>query len=739
MAIDKNDGIQTFLKEFLIKEAPIAVTTLTSDLVVMDHSDAFIKEFNIQEPVINGLHISKVLPELPQALLGYLKEGLKGQSKESEGERFNSQTIVHQWFKWKISPWKNSKGDIGGVNLMIENISTRKREEELMLSALRVARIGGWELDLIANKIYWTDITRDIHEAPKGFEPDLAAGINFYKEGFSRDTITHLVNDTISTGATWDVELQLVTLTGKEIWVRAKGEGEMIDGKCVRLFGTFQDIDHAKKIDLAYKKTSERLNIAKNAANIGIWEYHIEENSLVWDQTMYELYGIKASDFSGVYPAWKSSVHPEDQERCQREINEAVSGKKNFNTSFRVVWPNGEIRHIRAASILQKNEENGSDIMVGTNWDITELIRIKLSLERSEESFKGAFQNSAVGMAIVGFDGKWIDVNDTICNSLGYSKKKLLSLSFQDITHPSDLHTDLNLLKELITGRRDTYTMEKKYFHAKGHVVHVILTVTGVKDIDGNLLHFISQIVDISSRIIAEERLKKILEITNNQNKSLLNFAHIVSHNLRSHSSNLSMLSNFLLTEEDPKEKIIIEKLIRDSSKSLNETVIHLNEVVQVKTANLEDLESIPLQEALFQVKNSINGLIEKHRVHCELEVPTTLKVKAVSAYLESIILNLFTNSIKYKHPDKDPVIKVKGYVEGDYKVLSFSDNGIGIDLKKHQNKIFGMYKTFHDHPDAKGIGLFITKNQIEAMGGKIEVESEVNQGSTFKVYFKKG
>lgn len=734
-----NFNIETFIKESLIKDDPTAVVTLTKQLEVINYSNAFLREFDIEQYDLKGEKLLDILSELPQEIIGSLEAGIQGESSANEGEHFNIDKGIHLWYKWKINPWRKNEGEIGGVILVIEDITKEKREAELLLSALRVARIGGWEIDMLNNKIYWTEITREIHETPEDFEPDLASGINFYKAGYSRDTISRLVNDTMKTGAPWDVELQLVTYTNKEIWVRAKGEAQIVNGKCIRLFGTFQDIDQQKNTDIAYKKVSERLSVAKDAANIGIWEYHLDESSLVWDQTMYELYGIKASNFSGVYEAWKASVHPEDQERCQQEINDAVAGKKNFNTSFRVVWPSGEIRHIRAASVIQKNDENGSDIMVGTNWDITELIRAKLSLERSEESFKGAFQNSAVGMAIVGLDGKWIDVNDTICNSLGYSKKKLLSLTFQDITHPADLHTDLNLLKEVIAGQRDTYTMEKKYFHAKGHVVHVILTVTGVKDIDGKLLHFISQIVDITSRIIAEDRLKKILEITNNQNKSLLNFAHIVSHNLRSHSSNLSMLSNFLLTEEDHQEKKTIEKLIRDSSKSLNETVIHLNEVVQVKTTNLENLESIPLQEALFQVKNSINGLIEKHSVHCELEVPNNLKVRAVSAYLESIILNLFTNSIKYKHPDRDPVIKIKGYVNGEFKILEFSDNGIGIDLKKHENKIFGMYKTFHNHPDAKGIGLFITKNQIEAMGGKIEVESEVNTGTTFKVSFKKG
>ncbi len=732
-----NLNLQTFIKESLIKDDPTAVVTLTNELEIINYSNAFLEEFNIEKLDLKGKKLLDVLTELPQEIVSYLNNALQGNPSSSEGEQFDINKGIHHWYKWKMIPWKKNEEEIGGVILVIEDITLKKREAELLLGALRVARIGGWELDLLKNKIYWTDITREIHETPADFEPDLASGINFYKEGYSRDTISKLVNDSIKTGAPWDVELQLVTYTNKEIWVRAKGEAQIINGECVRLFGTFQDIDQQKKRDIAYKKVSERLSVAKNAAKIGIWEYHINENCLTWDQTMYELYEIEETDFSGVYEAWKASVHPEDQERFQEEINQAIEGKKDFNTTFRVVWPSGEVRHIRAASVLQKNSAGDSYIMVGANWDITELIRTKLSLERSEESFQGAFQNSAVGMAIVGLDGKWIDVNDTICNSLGYTKKKLLSMSFQDITHPEDLHTDMSLLKEVVDGYRNSYTMEKKYFHAKGHLVYVILTVTAVKDIDGNLLHFISQIVDISSRIIAEDRLKKFLAITNHQNKSLLNFAHIVSHNLRSHSSNLSMLSNFLLEEKEEAEKKTIEKLIRDSSNSLNETVLHLNEVVQVKTTVVENLESIPLKEVLLQVKNSINGLIEKHQVICTMEIPDKLKVKAVSAYLESILLNLFTNSIKYKHPDRRPKLHIKTYMSSNQKVLSFSDNGMGIDLKKHENKIFGMYKTFHNHPEAKGIGLFITKNQVEAMNGRIEVESEVDKGTTFKVYFK--
>ena len=127
--------------------------------------------------------------------------------------------------------------------------------------------------------------------------------------------------------------------------------------------------------------------------------------------------------------------------------------------------------------------------------------------------------------------------------------------TFQDITHPEDLDKDLALLKEVIQGKRATYQIEKRYFHKAGHIVYAILTVTAVKDINGRLSHFISQVMDISSRIEAEKRLTTLIEVTKEQNSNLLNFAHIVSHNLRSHAGNLSMLTNFLVKEEEEDEK----------------------------------------------------------------------------------------------------------------------------------------------------------------------------------------
>ena len=111
-------------------------------------------------------------------------------------------------------------------------------------------------------------------------------------------------------------------------------------------------------------------------------------------------------------------------------------------------------------------------------------------------------------------------------------------------------------------------------------------------------------------------------------------------------------------------------------------------------------------------------------------------EINYIPAYLESILLNLVTNAIKYKHPDRDPVIGIRSYIEDEKKFLQISDNGRGIDMKLFKDKIFGMYKTFHYNKDAVGIGLFITKNQVESLNGKITVESEVDEGTTFTIEF---
>ena len=341
-------------------------------------------------------------------------------------------------------------------------------------------------------------------------------------------------------------------------------------------------------------------------------------------------------------------------------------------------------------------------------------------------------------MALVSLKGNWIKVNSSLCKSLGYTEKEFFKLTFQDITHPEDINADLKLLSEVIEGKRESYQLEKRYIHKNSQLVYAILTVTVVREINGDISHFVSQVLDITERIEGEKKLETLVEVTKNQNESLMNFAHIVSHNLRSHSSNMTMLAKFLLQEEDEEELKNINRMISDVAESLSETILHLNDVVQVKTGTLENLQSSSVLNTIEHIKKSIGGLLEEQDAIVKINIEKSHFVNAVPSYLESIFLNILTNAIKYSSPDRIPVIEIKSKIQKETVLITFKDNGQGIDLNRHGDKIFGMYKTFHKHKDAKGIGLFITKNQIEAMGGSIKIESAVDQGTTIFIELKK-
>ena len=133
-----------------------------------------------------------------------------------------------------------------------------------------------------------------------------------------------------------------------------------------------------------------------------------------------------------------------------------------------------------------------------------------------------------------------------------------------------------------------------------------------------------------------------------------------------------------------------------------------------------------------------MNEDINTKNILIENQVSEKVFVNCIPAYLESILLNLMTNAIKYSDDKKEIKISFKLSDVEDYHVLHVIDNGVGMDMERYGESIFGLYKTFHGHEDSRGVGLYITKNQIETMGGKIEVESKLDVGTTFKVYFKK-
>jgi len=236
-----------------------------------------------------------------------------------------------------------------------------------------------------------------------------------------------------------------------------------------------------------------------------------------------------------------------------------------------------------------------------------------------------------------------------------------------------------------------------------------------------------------------EIHLEKTSEIVASQNSRLFNFAHIVSHNLRSHSSNLSLIVQLISDMDTVEEKLELIDNIKNVSDSLNTTIEHLNEVVTIQTNADQHKENIDFASTLDQVCTSISQIISSNNATILPDFSDAKSVDYIPAYMDSILLNLLTNAIKYKHADRDPIITIKtslDFRDNDRVILEIKDNGAGIDMEKFGDKVFGMYKTFHYNKDAVGIGLFITKNQIESLNGEIAVHSVLDEGTTFTIKF---
>lgn len=263
----------------------------------------------------------------------------------------------------------------------------------------------------------------------------------------------------------------------------------------------------------------------------------------------------------------------------------------------------------------------------------------------------------------------------------------------------------------------------------------------------GQVITFYSNSTDIelTNRKNVEEKIKKIneelekkIEEYTRVNKQLIDFCNIVSHNLRAPLVNISMLTDFIENAKNESErKELIEKM-KPIVLHFNEIFNELVESLQIRQDTEIELDKIELEDCTKKVLHAFEGQIKLYDAKIEMDYSAAPIIYYPQKYIDSILTNLISNALKYKSPDRNPhiILKTTANVDNNSVILSVADNSLGIDLDFHRNKIFKIRQVFHKHPDAKGFGLFITKSQVDAMGGKIWVESTPDVGSTFFIEF---
>ena len=238
--------------------------------------------------------------------------------------------------------------------------------------------------------------------------------------------------------------------------------------------------------------------------------------------------------------------------------------------------------------------------------------------------------------------------------------------------------------------------------------------------------------------VLAEaERTKMMADIVQ-RNKDLEQFSYIISHNLRAPVANISGVTELL--QMPGIDKYDEKNFMRDLSlsvKKLDSVIMDLNYILQLKKKENKEPESVNFSELLKDIKLNLSDLIKDNDVLIISDFSIVDEIPALKSYLYSIFLNLITNSVKYRRPDVRPVVEITSTRSAGKIQLNFKDNGLGIDLGSRGDQVFGLYKRFHNHVEGKGMGLFMVKTQVESMGGKISIFSEVNKGTEFRIEFE--
>ena len=306
---------------------------------------------------------------------------------------------------------------------------------------------------------------------------------------------------------------------------------------------------------------------------------------------------------------------------------------------------------------------------------------------------------------------------------------------WNDRVHPDDRKKYFKDYQDHINGLTPIYENEHRV-KCKDGSYKWILDKGQIIEWDDNdkPSRFVGTHVDITDHVENEIKLSNTLNLVSKQNNRLKNFAHIVTHNLKQHAGNFESLLDFYDEAISDNEKQELINYLKTLSTSLTKTITNLSEIVSIQNNKVTKVEKLFIVEEIDKILNMLEVVIIDSKTEIINNIDPKIYIYYNGTYLESIIQNLLTNAIKYKHPDRDPKIIISSVLTKKSIQIKISDNGIGIDLEKFGESVFGLYKTFHNNKNSEGVGLYLVKNQIETFGGEISLESKVNIGTTITI-----
>lgn len=504
-----------------------------------------------------------------------------------------------------------------------------------------------------------------------------------------------------------------------------------------RNIATFEKIKNSNN---EIKESNEKYDIVAKATSDTIWDWKIEDDNFSWNKGIENVFGYKQEEVGENSTWWFDKIHPEDSIKMSIKLYSFIEQKtEKWQDQYRFRCSDNSYKYVLDRGFLLKDENGKAIRMIGAIQDITKQKEEEQRLKLLETVITQS-KDSIIITEADSIDAKIpniIYVNPAFSIMSGYKSDEIIGKSPDLFNSPNSDVSELEKLLKAIKNKEECLIETISYTKNKDEY-WVRLSMIPIYNADNELSHWISIQRDITEEKKQEKEKEQLIRELTQNNKDLKQFSYITSHNLRAPLSNLTGLLN--LIEDIPIEDQELKEILSGFNKSthqLNDTINDLVKVIIIKDNPSIKKEAVLIKEIFENVFSQLNFQIELYKPIIKLNFEKVSIINTNKAYIESILLNLLTNSIKYKSENRKLKITITTEEIDDTVVLIFKDNGIGIDLARNKDKVFGLYQRFHNYPDSKGLGLYLVKSQVETMGGTIDIESEVNKGTTFTLTFK--
>ncbi|MEQ9459327.1 MAG: PAS domain-containing protein, partial [Phycisphaeraceae bacterium] len=594
-----------------------------------------------------------------------------------------------RWVYGTMTPEKGLSGRVvrvTGVNWDVTARRVAEKESEqnrLIFQQIgRVARIGGWRLNLDPPEPIWSEAVRHIHEAPEDYVPSLETAIKFYApEG--RPRIEAAVRAAIKTGESWDLELPLVTYRGRRIWVRALGVPQFENGVCTHILGSFQDITEQYETMTRIRESEQRLDLALSAAKQGLWDWQIQTGTTYFSDTWYTMLGYEPGELPMTLSTWEVLTHPDDLERAYARVNEHLRGERDqYRCEMRVRMKDGTWRWILdVGEVVERDSEGNPARMTGVHIDIDEQKRAQARVESIEQRLRCFVENTPAAVAMFDREMRYLVASEGWYQQYGIEQEDVSGLShyevFPDV--PDRWREDHRrcLVGETLHCDRDCFERDD------GSTVWIRWVLQPWRETDGSIGGIMMVTEVINAQIAYEHELSAALDAAELASRAKSEFLANMSHELRTPLNSVIGLSEVML------EGIFgpLSDKYREYISDINVSGQHLLEVI-TDILDISKIEAgeVDLEESIVDIPDIVRSSLrlaytrtQDKRKWTSVDIPDGFpKLKADNRLVRQVLVNLLTNAIKFTHDDGDVGIVTAIDAEGGI-AIQVVDTGIGI------------------------------------------------------------